>query len=659
MLDEIDEILEAIQQELLESARFQQFKVAAFGRKGDIWQLTVDPVGSKSALDESLEGAAAWWKGPPSGSADVLSVIPDTDQINIRFPTSRPPQPGELIRVYPPRYLDALRECWEFSGWGPRCIEWQENLCRCTPEQLRDHECIQEFPMLRRAQRQAFGLLERPVGFLWGPPGTGKTYTLGAMVARFLFENPQAKVLLFSTTNSAVDQALIKVDDQLSALTRQKPSAERIRKHCLRIGNHFIASNYDGRRHLLPAVDEALVRRLAELETQMPDPSDVVEYAKWKDEARALRRRIPKPLHDAQLAAMTTTLGAFIFESLYERAPFDLVVFDEASQVGLSHALVLAPLGKRVLFAGDDKQLAPIVQSKRRAAQQWLGRSMFIHKKTCPTCLLDEQSRMEESICDVVSNVFYDGKLVVAEGCETDVMWRSERVVRNIPPMGKKNVYVHICSRDGAFHAHHGGPVRFESADFIGDLVARLLETLTPEQIVVLTPYRAQRTVIRGTLRRRHISDVKVSTVHRAQGSESHTVIFDAVMVNNDFFDERMGGPTLINVALSRAKARLVLIASASDLEYEWIARVSTVLEHQDEPRDAALPLEEIVFDDRFPASFVGTVVRFKDWVGSIGTSSDLDCFEFHDHRTGKIRKLKLETVRRICGTPIISAGVS
>lgn len=150
MLDAIDEILDGIQQELIESARFHRFRVSAAGRKGNVWQLTVDPVGSKSALDESLEGAAAWWKGPPSGSADVLSIVPDADQINIRFLTSPPPQKGEEIRVYPPRYLEALRECWELSAWSSRCVQWHENVSKGVSEELRDLAALRGFPPFGR-----------------------------------------------------------------------------------------------------------------------------------------------------------------------------------------------------------------------------------------------------------------------------------------------------------------------------------------------------------------------------------------------------------------------------------------------------------------------------------------------------------------------------
>jgi DNA replication ATP-dependent helicase Dna2 len=148
------EILEGIDQELLESAKFHRFKVSGVSRKGNIWQLTVDPLGSRSALDESLEGAAAWWKGPPTGAADVLSIVPDTDQINIRFLTNPPPQTGEEVRIYPPRYLEALRECWEFSPWASTCMQWHQQLDGKIAGELPNRNRIDAFPKLRKAQRQ-------------------------------------------------------------------------------------------------------------------------------------------------------------------------------------------------------------------------------------------------------------------------------------------------------------------------------------------------------------------------------------------------------------------------------------------------------------------------------------------------------------------------
>src|SRR4029077_2422205 len=92
----------------------------------------------------------------------------------------------------------------------------------------------------------------------------------------------------------------------------------------------------------------------------------------------------------SRLAAMTPTRAVFTYDELATLGPYDLVVFDEASQVGLAHCLALAPLGSAAIFAGDPCQLAPIVTSSSADAREWLGRSAFyaMREKDPYTCLL-------------------------------------------------------------------------------------------------------------------------------------------------------------------------------------------------------------------------------------------------------------------------------
>ncbi|MGH7963961.1 MAG: AAA domain-containing protein, partial [Candidatus Binatia bacterium] len=479
-------------------------------------------------LDETLEGSAAWWPGPPKGGADILSVIPETQQINLRFATASPPQNGK-IRIYPPCYLEALHECWKNNVWAEQCLAWLETIQRDNTYDAGKVLDPEPFRWLRSRQAEAFKLPGWKASFLWGPPGTGKTTTLGAMLAQYVIQFPTARVLLLSTTNAAVDLALVAVDKALEKLAAHSSTAAKVRQRCVRIGNHFVASNYTGREHLLPVKDNTLIRRLAALEAQRPAIENVQAYAVWKQQVELVRQQIRAQavgvLKKASLAAMTTTRAVFTFDNLCDLSPYDLLVFDEASQVGCAHALALAPLAQHALFAGDPKQLSPIVRSDHLLAKRWLGESMFSYmdESVDSTCLLNEQSRMAKPICDIISNVFYGGNLIVAADCKGDSKWREERNLVPTRRMGHKHVHLETIDSEGDWSSRYHGPIRHHSAKFIHDLGVELNRHMAQTDILVLTPFRAQRALIRSFLATAGYKQVTVSTVHRARGSERHT----------------------------------------------------------------------------------------------------------------------------------------
>src|SRR6266566_4580435 len=98
------EVCAAIEAEFSASSKYSEFIVAACEPDGELWKVFVDLTGdARTGLDERLEASAAWWAGPPRGTADVLSVNAETEQINLRFASGPPPGPGGKIRIYPPR----------------------------------------------------------------------------------------------------------------------------------------------------------------------------------------------------------------------------------------------------------------------------------------------------------------------------------------------------------------------------------------------------------------------------------------------------------------------------------------------------------------------------------------------------------------------------
>lgn len=627
----IQDIRSAIGSELEATPEYYDFTVQETTREADLWRVTVKPGAahteggySRVVLDDSFDGASAWWAGPPKGAANVLTVISEDDQIILKGATAPPPAANHLIRLYPPRYLQALAECWRDTDWSNKafaCLKDLEAPSEVETNPLSGHA----FRWLRRAQRRALKLPGFTSSFLWGPPGTGKTTAVGVIVAEYLHVNPRGRVLLLSTTNHAVDQATVAVDKALEQSNRQT-----LRGAIKRLGTRFIASHYVGREHLIPVVDRELISRLAKAEAERPPTTDIEAYNAWSEKVERLRQQVRAQsldtLRTARLSSMTTTRAVFVLADLRELPPFDLVVFDEASQVGLAHALALMPLGRVRLFAGDPQQLAPVVRSPSRHPQHWLARSPFDHKPSRgpSVCLLDEQSRMAEPICRVVSHLFYRGELRVAVDAAANAQWQSDRERAFGDIIADEQIVVRDVSEPGVWSQHYQGPIRYSSAEMIAELLSSALERdlVKPDEIVVLTPFRAQRALLRQRLSARKIKHVKVSTVHRAQGSEAPFVVFDPVDGSNRFLlteDARR----LINVALSRAQAKIVLLLSQSDRDNPVFGKIWNMVRLSSDERPIT-PITELVSQPGFPINVVGRRVAIGDHVGEVSrVSSD------------------------------------
>lgn len=558
--EEAEEIRAALKLELASIPKRISYPIKNAQLEANFVRVTVDYDDPNApGLDENIEGALASWESQPAGIANVLCVAPDRDEIDLKEAIPGAPPVGDRLHVYPPQFLTRLAEWWDDEDNAFEAVEW---LRRARNEnRFDDRECAPQPPesKFRIAQREAHWLTGWDFSLLEGPPGTGKTFTVGAIVAGYLAAHPDRRVLLLSSTNSAVDFGLVAVDKALERI----PGSMEIRRACKRFGQQFRASDYAGREHLLPEADGDLVQELMQLERRRPDSGDMAVFAEWKNAEQAIRRKFrPQAaalIRGCRLAAMTACAGIYWMPLLQTRPIADLVVFDEASQVSLPYAAALATLGRRALFAGDPAQLAPIVRSEEASAI--LGKTAFDIDTDARKnrVFLNEQSRMHPEIGSLVSEVFYDGRLRVAHDAMEDPVWRRQRELASFPRALAKNVSIHRVRRFSAYSPQYRGPTRLESAEKIAN-VANALGKENP--ILVLTPFRAQRALLRDSLK--NFPHVTVSTVHKAQGSECHTVIFDPVDANH-FFLSRPDAARLINVALSRAQARLIMMASDED----------------------------------------------------------------------------------------------
>jgi len=252
---------------------------------------------------------------------------------------------------------------------------------------------------------------------------------------------------------------------------------------------------------------------------------------------------------------------------------FDVVIIEEATMLLLPAAIYAAGLAThQVVITGDYQQLPAIVTATDPASQRWLARDLFTltgngaitsGSPRAPKISLDTQSRMAEPICDLINPIFYDGGLRTVTARDTTIYPDPVGNVLTVLDTSAEMPFVRLkpktFSRYSILHAHA-----------IRNLCVQLLRGgMLGADIAVMSPYKAQVQVLAKLLEPLG-ADIQVGTVHRFQGAERRIVIFDICDSFGLPYLSRMVSPTeitetgakLLNVAISRAIGRLVVVAN-------------------------------------------------------------------------------------------------
>ncbi|MGX6646401.1 DEAD/DEAH box helicase [Maricaulaceae bacterium MS644] len=570
-------IIDALRSERDHVAKGLGYVVASARRSGiHIVILIVPKPGRASqAIDENLEGArAVWGEDISQGRAEVFFVDADEGVLTLRFCQGEPPEAGTSIHLFQRDFITPILDLWSADEIRLKAMAALSRPNR-SASSAETAPLPAEYDVLRSGQSKAVQAHAEPAHLLIGPPGTGKTYTVGALIARMITRHSAARVILLGPTNTAVDGALLSVAGWCQRLGRSEllPSMKRL-------GTRFDINRYSDHQDLLaPGVYEAGVK-LALLEADEPSKKDVEAYAAWKSAVEAarkdLRAEVESISHHARVVGLTTA-SAVQWYSILRAQQWHFLVCDEASQIPLPTALAVATLSGRGYFSGDPNQLAPVVQSREPSVQRALARTIFEGWSNAPSTLLDEQSRMAVGICQTVSSTFYESRLKVCERARCDAIWKHERSSHFINGREVPRVLIERIEADSTWSKKYGGMIRLESAMVVRDVVDEFCGSYTDvDEILVLTPFRAQRALLKRLLMGGEARRVKVSTVHRSQGAEASIVVFDPVDAAGSFLNSD-NGRRLINVAASRAKTHLVMTLSSKDLENRWVNSIDAM----------------------------------------------------------------------------------
>ena len=564
----------------LSEERSLNLKGAPFDVLNSAWEdavivLNVKPAKSRNKLplDDGLEGARVRWGTQLAFGGIIKFVDADNHRIIVQPIEGTIPVTGETIWVYQNDFLEPLIDMWQGPMADRAAMRLKQSKIELEP--LQPIEPLKSpFADLRERQLIAVQSTAYRCSIVIGPPGTGKSFTIGAAVAHLLTRFAKARVLVVGPTNVAVDTAILAIDDWLKRIDRSD-----LANGVKRIGAHFDPRKYADRPHLLAAGIADHVNRFMLLEASEPPKSKIAEYVKWKDQMAAARASLGADIKEtassARVIGVTVATAVRWHESI-NSPKFPFVLCDEASQVLGPAALMIAAMGDRTIFAGDPQQLSPIVRSESKLTRQVLVNTAFDVFKHVRTTRLNEQSRMAQAICNTVGSVFYDGDLTVCKKANNDQDWRKARSPFFVNGREVPRVFFDQVSEPATYSTKYGGFIRFDSAMLVEKALDQLAGSyVDPKEIVVLTPFRAQVAFLRWVLRRNH-STVSVSTVHRAQGSERTLVIFDPVDAASNFFAGGEGD-RLINVAISRAKAHVIIPFHENDMTKPALSKIRTI----------------------------------------------------------------------------------
>jgi len=392
----------------------------------------------------------------------------------------------------------------------------------------------------------------QPLLLVQGPPGSGKSRTLGlAVVARLLAAAAQGRslrVAVTAKTHSAVQVALDSIArawQAWSSVPNRVPPLALADLPIVKLGGSSVAPRSRGVRWADPRKGAGDLRALV---------SGAVVIGGTPGGLSAL---------------LETTQRKARWDGL-----FDLLLVDEASQMSLPEGLLAAStLHQRgqLLVVGDHRQMPPIIahawtQVAGPLATWAPERSLFswLLDAKAPCIALNQSFRLHRDHAAFLQAAIYH-----ADGID----FHSQRT-ELLPPAHFADPFVDAALRHSVplVVIEHSEQQSRQANEFEAVLVAKLVRACVElgldgrDGIGVVVPHRAQKAALRNLLPELANTD-SIDTVERFQGGERDVIIVDCTASDPDYVSaeaEFLMDPQRLNVALSRARKKLIVVAARS-----------------------------------------------------------------------------------------------
>jgi AAA domain len=424
---------------------------------------------------------------------------------------------------------------------------------------------------LTGAQRKVIGeFIADRVLVLQGPPGTGKSHTLGfATLARALAQQSDARpfrIAVCAKTHAAVQIALASI----------RASADKL------LSGENVSSE-----------DAALLQSLASLRVWKicNDESELlpdgIECLLADGNQRMKAGEQWAHLMSESLVCIGGTPGGFY--NLIKRGAskgkgidwsnkyFDLVLVDEASQMGQAEALLAAAFLRedgQFIAIGDHRQMPPILihawdQDSRRELEHVRPHlSIFesLRELKFANTALDESFRIPEEVADFLGRHVY-----AADGIEFHSHNRQRLTPLSVNSGLPEWIKAALAPEHPVVLIEHEEAGSQQANEFEAGIIAELARVASGHLGLnakagfgIVVPHRAQKALLRERLPEYAEA---IDTVERFQGGERDLIIVSATVSDREYASaesEFLLEPRRFTVAVSRPKRKVIIVASRS-----------------------------------------------------------------------------------------------
>lgn len=433
---------------------------------------------------------------------------------------------------------------------------------------------------LDESQRAAVShaLAAKEVGIIHGPPGTGKTTAVVELIRQAVHRGE--RVLACAPSNLAVDnllERLLAVGERAIRIGHPARVLPELREHTLDLQ---VAAHPDlklAREWTKQAW--ALRRQASKFTRTAPAPGarreQRDEAKRLLADARKMEERLVAHLLDSATVVCATLTG--LDDELLGNLQFDLAVIDEAAQSTEPACWIPLLRAKRLVLAGDHCQLPPTIvsnEAQRLGFDLSLMQRLVTQRGDAISRQLTTQYRMHEQIMRFSSAEFYDSSLIAADSVREHLLADLPHV-SPMPLTQTAMQFIDTAGSDCIEVAESEGSSRNNpgEAEVVARQVTELLAAgVAPSEIAVITPYAAQARLLRMLIGN---PAIEIDTVDGFQGREKEAIVISLVRSNTTGEVGFLADTRRTNVALTRARRKLIVFGDSSTLaNHEFYRRL-------------------------------------------------------------------------------------